>query len=366
MSSWTPPRPPAPTATDAERLVAVLPVRVLRIGGRSVRIDVRSLVLVGLLVVLTLGVGGHSLATGDFGIPANDVLRSLTGRGEPGTDFVVLTLRLPRVLTALLVGAALGVSGAIFQSLTRNPLGSPDFIGLTVGASTGALVVILLGHGSGAQVALGALAGCVLTATAIYGLAHRRGGGAGFRLILVGIGVGALLDAVNSFLITRARLDDAVGAQRWLVGSLNGRGWSDVRPVALALLVLLPVALLLSRRLSLLSLGDETATALGVPVERTRFVLFAVSVGLAGVATAAAGPIVFVSLAAPQLARRLTGPAGSGLPGAAAMGAFLLIVSDWAAARLIPSTPLPVGIATGAVGGLYLCWLLFHEWRRTA
>ena len=339
--------------------------KVLRGKAFSVRLDLRAAVLTAVLLMLTLVIGSYTLTTGDFPVPVTDVVRSLTGRGDTGTDFIVLTLRLPRVLTALLVGAALGVSGAVFQNLTRNPLGSPDFLGLTMGASSGALIVILLLHGSAAEIAIGALIGCVLTSIAIYLLAY-RGGSQGFRLILIGIGVGAMLDAFNSFLITRARLDDAVGAQRWLIGSLNGRGWEDVRPVAVALLVLLPIALMHGPRLTLLSLGDEAASALGVPVERTRLTLFAVSVGLAGVATAAAGPIAFVALAAPQLARRLTGTSGSGLLGAAVMGGFLLTVSDWVAQRVLSENQLPVGIATGAVGGAYLCWLLVHEWRKKA
>jgi len=337
----------------------------LRTGFASTRIHVRATVAVVVLLLLTLAIATLSMTSGDFPVPVADVIRSLTGRGDTGTDFIVLTLRLPRVLCALLVGAALGVSGAIFQSLTRNPLGSPDFIGLTVGAATGALVVILIRGGSAGEVSIGALIGCGLTATAMYLLAYRRGA-QGFRLILIGIGLGAMLDAFNTFLLTRARLDEAVTAQRWLVGSLNGRGWEDVRPVAAALIVLLPIALLSGRRMIMLTLGDEAATALGVPVERTRFTLFAVSVGLAGVATAAAGPIGFVALAAPQLARRLTGGAGSGLLAAAVMGGFLLTASDWVAQRALADGNLPVGIATGAVGGVYLCWLLVHEWRRKA
>jgi len=345
--------------------VVELPGVVLRGRSFSARVDVRAVVTTLVLLLLVLGIGTMSLTTGDFPVPVADVVRSLTGRGDTGTDFIVLTLRLPRVLTALLVGAALGLSGAIFQSLTRNPLGSPDFIGLTIGASTGALIVILVLNGGTTQIALGALAGCAITAIAIYLLAY-SGGAHGFRLILMGIGIGAVLDAFNSFLITRARLDEAIGAQRWLVGSLNGRGWEDVRPVALAVLILLPIALVHARQLTMLSFGDEAAAALGVPVERTRFTLFAVSVALAGVATAAAGPIGFVALAAPQVARRLTGTVGVGLVGSAAMGAFLLSASDFLAQRVLSDSQLPVGVATGAVGGVYLCWLLVHEWRRKA
>jgi iron-siderophore transport system permease protein len=339
-----------------------VPGLVLRNRSLSMRVEVRASVVIAVLVLVTLTIGTLSLTSGDFAVPAADVVRSLVGRGDAGTDFIVLTLRLPRVLCAVLVGAALGISGAIFQSLTRNPLGSPDFIGLTMGASSGALIVILLRAGDAGEVTVGALLGCVITSVLIYLLAYRRGA-QGFRLVLVGVGVGAMLDAFNTFLITRARLNDAIGAQRWQVGSLNGRGWEDVRPVGVALLLLVPVALLFGRRLTMLSLGDETATALGVPVERTRLTLFAVSVGLAGVATAVAGPIAFVALAAPQLARRLTATAGSGLLAAAVMGGFLLTVSDWLAQRVL-AQELPVGIATGAVGGVYLCWLLVHEWRR--
>ncbi len=356
--------PGGATASDLTYAPA-LQGRVIRGSSLSIRLDVRAAVLTSVLLLITLVIGTLSLTSGDFPVPVADVMRSLTGRGDTGTDFIVLTLRLPRVLTALLVGSALGVSGALLQNLTRNPLGSPDFIGLTTGASSGALIVILVLNGSAAQISVGALIGCAITSIGIYLLAY-QGGVQGFRLILIGIGVAAMLEAFNSFLITRARLDSAIGAQRWLVGSLNGRGWEDARPVALALLVLVPIALLNGRRLTLLSLGDEAASAIGVPVERTRFTLFAVCVGLAGVATAATGPIWFVALAAPQLARRLTGTIGSGLLGAAVMGGFLLTASDWAAQRVLPDSELPVGIVTGAVGGAYLCWLLVHEWRRKA
>lgn len=339
--------------------------RVLRTptGSLSARIDLRATVAVVMLLLLALAVALYSLASGDFHVPLADVVRTLLGRQTGGAEFIIMDLRLPRTLTALLVGAALGVSGGIFQNLTRNPLGSPDFIGLTTGASTGALIVILVMHGSTNQIAVGALIGCAATSAAIYLLAYRQGAQA-FRLILVGIGLSAMLEAVNSFLITRARLDEAVGAQVWMIGTLNGRSWDQVRPLALAVLVFLPVAFGQSRHLNLLSLGDEAATALGVPVERTRGLLFACAVALAAIATSAAGPISFVALAAPQLALRVTRTAGAGLPGAAAMGALLMVVSDWVAQRALSTGPVPVGIATGLLGGAYLCWLLVHEWRK--
>ncbi|GAB6901783.1 iron chelate uptake ABC transporter family permease subunit [Kineosporia succinea] len=343
----------------------VLSGRVVRnpTGSFSARVDVRAATSVVVLLVLALAISLYSLASGDFDVPLPDVVRTLLGEQIPGAQFIIMDLRLPRTLTALFVGAALGVSGSIFQNLTRNPLGSPDFIGLTIGASSGALIVILVMHGSTDQIALGALIGCVVTSVAIYLLAYRKGSQS-FRLILVGIGIGAMLDAFNSFLITRARLDEAVGAQVWLIGTLNGRSWEQLRPLLLTVLIVLPIAFWQGRHLNMLALGDETATALGVPVERTRGILFVCAVALAGVATAAAGPIAFVALAAPQLALRVTRSAGAGLAGAAAMGALLLVASDWVAQRALPSGPVPVGIATGLLGGAYLCWLLVHEWRK--
>jgi iron complex transport system permease protein len=223
--------------------------------------------------------------------------------------------------------------------------------------------VILLLRGSMAEIAAGAVLGGLATAVIVYALAY-RGGVAGERLILIGIGVSALLLSANHYLITRAVLHDALAAQSWQTGSLNGRGWEHVWAVGAALVALLPLALYYSRRLALLGMGDDAARSLGVAVERSRLVLVVVSVALAAVAVAAAGPIPFLALAAPQLARRLTRSSGVALAPSAAMGALLLVAGDLATQRLFAPTPLPVGVATGVLGGLYLAWLLAREWRR--
>lgn len=346
----------APVRTRGARIV-------LRAGGLSVRAHGRALAAGTVLLLAALAVALVNLSSGDFPVPVADVLRSLAGRGDAGTDFIVYQLRLPRVLVSLLVGAALGASGAIFQGLTRNPLGSPDFVGLTVGAASGALVVMLILGGGGLQVTAGAVIGCLLTAAAIYLLAFRRGVQP-FRLILMGIGVSALLEAANSYLIYRGRLDEALAAQVWLLGSVNGRGWTEVVIVGGTLAVLLPVVLHHGRHLTMLALGDEIAVLSGVPVERSRAVLALAAVGLAAGATAAAGPIAFVALAAPPLAARLTRSPQAGILPAAAMGAALLSAGDWAAQHALPGHDIPVGIITAALGGAYLTWLLFRE-RRT-
>ena len=304
-----------------------------------------------------------SVGTGDYPIAPGDVVATLLGQGDRATEFVVQTLRLPRALTALLAGAALGAAGAIFQSISRNPLGSPDIIGFTAGSAAAAVFVITVIGGGTAAIASGAIAGGLLTALLVYGLALRDGV-QGYRLVLVGIGIGATLEAVTGYLLTRGRIEDVQAASVWLTGSLNGRGWEHVWPTAIALALLLPATALLQRELKLIEMGDDTAKALGVAVERSRLIVLIVGVLLTAVATAACGPVAFVALAAPQIARRLTAATGPGVMSAALMGAVLLLAGDVAAQRLFPATPLPVGVMTGAVGGLYLVWLLASEARR--
>ena len=241
----------------------------IAVRGLSLRVHRRSAVVCAGLVAVTFSVAVLSVGTGDFPLSVGEVLAVLAGGGDPAAEFIVETLRLPRVLTALLVGGAFGIAGAIFQSISRNPLGSPDIIGFTMGSVTGAFVVILWIDGTTFQISLGAVCGGLSTAVVVYLLALRRGV-QGYRLVLVGIGVSAMLLAVNDYLITRATRDDAFQAAHWMIGSVNGRGWEHVVPVAAALAVLVPSALLLSRSLTMLELGDDAARALGVSAERWR------------------------------------------------------------------------------------------------
>ncbi|MEV5500003.1 iron chelate uptake ABC transporter family permease subunit [Nonomuraea fuscirosea] len=328
----------------------------VRVGPWSVRLAPRALFVTALLVVAGFCVTVAALSTGEFTVPVPDILDALFGQGTPVAELIVGKLRAPRVVTGLLVGAAFGISGAIFQSLTRNPLGSPDFIGFTAGASTGGIVAVVSG-GSAAMIAGGALTGCVVTAVLVYALAY-RGGVQGYRLVLVGIGANALLVALNSYLLTRANINDAATAGAWLTGSLSGRGWDHALPVALALLVLLPVCAYVSRPMRMIEMGDDAARAMGIRVEIVRGAALTAGVLLSGVATAAAGPVVFVALAAPQLARRLTRSPGVTMGASALMGAVLLTGADLAAQRLLAPTQLPVGVLTAAIGGTYLVLLL--------
>jgi iron complex transport system permease protein len=337
--------------------------RVVRARSFVVRVDARALTVGVCLAACLTAVSVVAMTGGEYQISAGRVVETLLGHGSAIETFIVETLRLPRLVTGILVGAALGIGGAVFQSLSRNPLGSPDIVGFDTGAATGALIVILAMHGSSAQLSAGAILGGVGTALAVYLIAMKRGVH-GYRLILIGIGIAAMLESFNAYLLTRAQVADAQSAAVWLTGSLNGRGWEQARPVAIALLVLLPASCWLGRRLRMLELGDDTAGMLGVHPERTRLAGVVVGVGLAAVATSAAGPIGFVALAAPQLTRRLTRAPGPNVLPTAIMGALLLSASDVVAQRAFQPTQLPVGVVTAAVGGGYLAWLLGREWRR--
>ncbi|MCZ4611716.1 iron chelate uptake ABC transporter family permease subunit [Streptomyces sp. Lzd4kr] len=255
-------------------------------GGLSVRLDVRALTAVLLLLLAGLGASVLLIGTGDFPIGAGDVLRTLFGGGNAGQEFIVNELRLPRVLVGLLVGASLGLGGALFQALSRNPLGSPDILGLGQGATAGALVVIVLFSGSAGQVTVGALVGGLATGLAIYLLAWKRGVH-GYRLVLVGIGMSAIMTAVNGYLLTKADLVDAARAVVWMTGSLSGRDWDQVWPLLALCGLLVPLVLANARGLRMMEMGDDVSYALGVRVERVRLLLMLAAVLLAAAATAA-------------------------------------------------------------------------------
>jgi iron complex transport system permease protein len=339
----------------------------VRLGPFSVVWRPRTVLVLGIgLVVLVLGMT-LNIGRGDFPISVGDVLSVLAGGGDPGQRFIVLDLRLPRSLTGLLVGAALAVAGAITQSIARNPLASPDMIGFTAGANAAAVCVIVLGGASGwflgaVGLPVAALAGGLLSAFAIYGLAWRRGV-QGFRLVLVGIGVDVTLTAVVHWLIIVGGVTEAARAYVWLNGSLNGRGWEHVMPVGIALAVLVPAALVLAHVLGGLQFGDDTARGLGIPVDRARTALLIVAVGLASVATASAGPIAFVALVAPQIAQRLVGAARPPIAVSLVVGATLTVLADLIARTAFGATELPVGIVTAVLGAPYLLFLIARHGR---
>ncbi|WP_433220984.1 FecCD family ABC transporter permease [Dactylosporangium sp. CS-047395] len=338
--------------------------RVLTLRNRrfAVRLEWRSIVVGAVLALAVAALAVLALMTGSYQLGPGQVVSALTG-GETGlVHDIVVEWRLPRVAAAVVFGAALGVSGAVFQSLMRNPLADPGIIGFSQGSYTGALLVILVVNGSYLQLVGGALLGGMATALLVYLLAYRHGV-QGFRLIIVGIGVSAMLFSLNTWLILKATLQQAMSAAAWGAGSLNGTSWHQVVIGGAAIAVLLTLAGLLSRPMRQLELGDDAAAAQGVRVAPARLGLIVVGVALTATVTAASGPIAFISLVAPQIARRLTRTAGITLVPAALVGALLCLAADSIAQHVAP-TPLPVGIITVMLGGGYLGWLLFVEARR--
>ncbi|WP_247829264.1 FecCD family ABC transporter permease [Arthrobacter antioxidans] len=293
---------------------------------------------------------------GSYTVTIPDFFRILGGADIPGAGFIVLENKLPRAVVGLLVGTAFGIAGAVFQTMLRNPLASPDIIGISYGASASAVTAIVLFGAAGAAVSFAALVGAMVVAAAIY-LISRRGGVAGYRLILVGIGFAAVMHALVSFLITRTDLRTASAAVLWLNGSLNSSTWDRATVLAACLAVLLPAAAVLARSLQGLELGDDAAAGLGLRVEASRLGLMSTGVALAAVATAAAGPVAAVAFLSGPIARRLLGNRPS-LAMAALVGAVIVLGADFVAANLVPGTSLPVGVVTGVLGAPFLLWLL--------
>jgi iron complex transport system permease protein len=335
---------------------------VVRVRGLSWRWHPRTALVCAALLAVAAALAVVAMGRGTIALTPGQVVGALLGDADdPTTARVVLGIRLPRLLTGLGVGAALGTAGALFQSVSRNVLGSPDLIGFTTGAATGAVLQIVVVGGGPLSAGVWAVGGGAVTAAVVYLLSASRRGGGGYRLVLVGIGVGALLQALNSLLLTRADLDQALEAEIWLQGSLNGRRWEQAVPVLVVLAVALPLAAAGSRRLDVLEMGDDTAAQLGVRADRSRLLAVVLGVALTAVATAAAGPIAFVALAAPQLVRRLTRATGAHLVPSAFLGGALLVGADLLAQRLPFAWSVPVGLATGLLGGIYLLWLLTRK-----
>lgn len=336
--------------------------RVFTLGIFRTRFRPRTLGVCVALFALSLIIAVLALCLGDLPLSVSQVFAAFAGRESGIVETVVLEWRAPRVLGAVVFGAALGVSGAIFQSLTRNPLASPDLIGLTAGSYAGGLIVIILIGSGSLPIAIGALTGGLIAAALVYLLAYRQGV-QGFRLIIVGIGVSAMLGAISSYLLLRAKLEIAMTAAIWGAGSLNPVGWPQLLPSLVVIALAFVSLIIFVPSLRQLELGDDTAKALGVRVEPARLGLVICAVALTAVVTAAAGPIAFVSLAAPQIARRLTRSAGIPLMPSALLGALMLAVSDIVAQHLF-TVSLPVGVVTVVIGGAYLVGLLIHETRR--
>lgn len=334
-------------------------LRTVRAVGVSFRFNVRTLLLIAVAASVLLAFACWSLTLGSFPVPLGGVVRAVLGTGAEDHEFIVRTLRLPRLLAAVMVGAALAMSGAIFQGLVRNPLVSPDIIGINQGATAVAVYWLVTGQDSSllAPVAFG---GAVLAALAVYALSW-RGGVSPNRLVLVGIGINAALTAGTTYLLVRYPIEQVGSAVAWSAGSVYASDWADVATLVTALAVLTPLAAVLMWHLRILQFGDDTATSLGLPVEVTRLALVLVGCGFSAIAVALAGPIGFVALMVPHVARMLAGAmTGSVLVLTAILGALMLLGSDVLGQHALPVS-LPVGVITAVVGAPYFLFLLYRS-----
>ncbi|WP_425483134.1 FecCD family ABC transporter permease [Glutamicibacter mishrai] len=343
----------APTTSTGEREALINQLRSAR--GQRAR---QRRIIIAILGLLVLAVVIASLCLGQTNYSPAQVWQVILGHKVPGASFTVGTLRLPRTAIALVAGLSFGLAGVSFQTLLRNPLASPDVIGISTGASAAAAFAIVILSLSGTVVSVFAIVAGLLIATLIYLLSY-KGGAAGTRLILVGIGVAAMLESLISWVLTQAGQWDLQEATRWLTGSLNGSTWAETLPALIALGILGPLLLSQTRYLDSLQMGDDTAAAMGTRVERTRILVIMAAVGLISFATAATGPIAFVAFLSGPIASRLIGARGSKLIPAALIGALLVLVADFAGQYLL-GTRFPVGVITGVLGAPYLIYLIIR------
>nr|WP_200900291.1 iron ABC transporter permease [Rubrobacter aplysinae] len=330
----------------------------------SLKVDLRAVAVISALAALAFAGTVAHLAVGEYPISLLDVARTLLGlqTGDPSNAFIVETLRLPRALVALTVGAALAVSGALLQGLTRNPLAAPDIIGINAGAALVAVTLIVaLPSVSSVYLPPAAFCGALMVALLLYLLAW-RGHSSPMRLILIGIGLSAMAQALTWLMIVSGNVQELSRALVWLTGSVYARGWDELWALLPWVAVLVPFALLHARHLNALGLGDEVATGLGSRVELSRGLLLLASAGLAAAGVATAGTMVFVGLVAPHIARGLVGPpAGALIPTAAVTGAALVVLSDLAGRVLFAPTEIPAGIVTAVLGAPYFLYLLYRN-----
>lgn len=337
--------------------------RIVRRPGWSLAYDRRALGRTCLLVVAVIALAAFAVTRGPIDIGYGELLRVLTGGGESTSRLVVLEWRLPRVVMAVAAGAALGAAGSLVQTITRNPLGSPDVIGFSAGSYFGVLVAVVVLHAPAAARGPAAIVGGVAAALAVWLLAYRRGVSA-FRLIIVGIGVSSLLTGLSSWLTLISSQEEYTAVLFWGAGSLDALHWSGVVPATAAIAALLAAAVLLVPALRQLELGDQRARASGTSVDRSRMLALGLAIVLVAIVTATCGPIEFIALAAPQIARRLVRTASTGLASSATVGALLLLTADLVGEQLSP-VAMPAGIVTLIFGGAYLTALLIREARRS-
>ncbi|AKE41044.1 iron ABC transporter permease [Corynebacterium kutscheri] len=340
-------------------------IKNLSLGSISFLVHRRTSLFTAFILIACFVVWLISLLTGDFPMSFNQIIAVLSGGGTPLERTVIIQWRLARALVAVTIGAALGISGAITQRIARNGLASPDILGISRGATCAAVALMVFNGGASSAITtyvgipLAAVIGGLFTAAVIWLLSVRSGLDM-FRLVLVGIGVNAALQAVITYMLAATDLNTAAAAKVWMIGTINGRTFEHLWPTLIALIIALIVLIRISIHLPILELGTDASLGLGVPLKRVNTLLLIISVALAAITVSAVGPVGFVAFVAPQIAARLAQVGAPPITLSAAMGGFLLISSDLLARSLFP-WEVPVGIVTSALGGPFLIWLLLRQ-----
>jgi iron complex transport system permease protein len=317
----------------------------------------RATVVAAVIAVLLVAVAVLELILGGYPMTIGQMLQALTGQATRVQEYIVLQVRMPHLIVALGCGAAFALSGALLQTLLRNPLASPDLLGISGGASVGAVWATLIVGASGLLVSVSAFAGALVVAVVLLLLGRRLSDG-GYRLVLAGVGIAFLCTAVIGYLLKRAQVQQAQDALQWITGSIGAVDWSDVVTVVVMLVVAGAALLFAGRSLPVLELGDATASGLGVRVGASRVAIVVIAVLPAAAAASLIGPVGFVALCAPAIARAIIGRGHAALGTSMALGALLLCAADLVAQFAIPGTPVAVGVVTGAIGAPYLLWTL--------
>lgn len=325
--------------------------------SRVMRWMLAASILAGISLVLSVLV----LVVGNTSYSLDTIFKVLSGEEIAGASFSIRTLRLPRMLAAVLAGFAFGISGSVFQTLLRNPLASPNIIGITSGSSAAAVFFILVLRLSGTAASAASVAAGLIVTALIY-ILSQGGGFSGGKLILIGIGIQAMLNALISYMLQQAASNDVPSAMRWLSGSLNAVKLSDIVPLGLTMILAVPLILLLGRSLSIMELGEQSALTLGVKTNLTRIVIVIAAVSLLAFATVATGPIAFVSFLAGPIAKRLSGSSIPHTLPAGLVGAILVLAGDLIGQNTF-AIRLPVGVITGIIGAPYLIYLLIRTYK---
>ncbi|MER2060544.1 MAG: iron chelate uptake ABC transporter family permease subunit [Niallia sp.] len=322
----------------------------------------RFILVTWLLAIIAFALCCTMLMLGNTIYPVWDVISVLLGEQVKGASFAVGTIRFPRMVAGVFAGFAFGIAGHVFQTMLRNPLANPNVIGITAGSSAAAVFCIIVLHASSTFVSIASIIGGLATVIVIFLLSKGTSFSIG-RLILIGIGIQAMLNAVISYLLLIGQHHDVPTAMRWLSGSLNGAKMDNLYPLIITVLILAPIIILLGKRLDMLELGEQTATSLGVNTDRTRVVLIISSVLIIALATATTGPIAFVAFLSGPIAKRLVGIGFSSVMPAGLVGIILVLASDLIGQFAFVAR-YPVGVITGILGAPYLIMLLIRMNRK--